>query len=76
MTEVQKKIGMSKEEAISNAKFEVKEKVLTIKVALDVVGVTSRSGKSLVIASTHGNQSVAALDASWKLGLNFYKPSA
>jgi len=46
---------------------------LTIEVDLSAGGEASKSGKSLVIASTEGNVSVPGA-AQVKIGLNIYKP--
>lgn len=56
---------------MQNVKTEVKGQTLTITVDLSAPGNRSASGKSEVIASTHGN---AALPGGYKLGLNLFKP--
>lgn len=46
--------------------------ILTITVDLSKTGKVSASGKSTIIASTEGNQSVP--DSTAKIGLNVYTP--
>jgi hypothetical protein len=46
--------------------------VLTVQMDLTMEGTLSKSGKSLVIASTHGNVSVPDIP-SLKIGLNLYE---
>lgn len=72
MTATQRNIGMTDLEASNNLKIEVKEGVLILRIALDVEGETSKSGKSKVIASTRGNKEISGTDGG-KLGLNFYR---
>lgn len=52
--------------------MEVKGNILTITVDLSHEEGISSSGKSMVIASSHGNQPIGATGA--KIGLNVYKP--
>lgn len=54
-----------------NVKMEKKGTVLTITVDLTKKGTPSSTGKSLVIASTQGNQLVEGTDVY--VGLNVYK---
>jgi hypothetical protein len=54
-----------------NVKMEKKGNVLTITVDLTKKGTPSSTGKSLVIASTQGNQLVEGTDVY--VGLNVYK---
>lgn len=56
---------------MQNVKFEVQGKILTISVDLGATPVRSASGKSLVIASTKGNQPVPDTDVI--CGLNLYR---
>jgi hypothetical protein len=61
---------------MENISFEVVSEngqdILVIRCTLDVKGSMSKSGKSLVLASTRGNVKVPGTDV--KLGLNLYKP--
>jgi hypothetical protein len=54
-----------------NVVIEVKGKQLVITVDLGAVGAPSKSGKTLVIASTEGNKRIDA--AGVVVGLNVYK---
>ena len=56
---------------MENVKTTVKNGKLVIEVDLSVEGKPSTSGKSLVIASTHGNAPVEGTE--FVLGLNLYK---
>jgi hypothetical protein len=56
---------------MTNVKMEKKGNVLTITVDLTKKGTPSSTGKSLVIASTQGNQLVEGTDVY--VGLNVYK---
>lgn len=56
---------------MTNVKMEKKGTVLTITVDLTKKGTPSSTGKSLVIASTQGNQLVEGTDVY--VGLNVYK---
>ena len=55
---------------MKNVQMEVVDRELTIKVNLDEVQGPSKSGKTMIIASTEGNKSVPDSDA--KIGLNIY----
>lgn len=60
-------------------KVNVKDNVLTIEIALDGERTESKSGKSLNIATTGGNQPLAIFgvtgeNAKIRLGLNMYVP--
>ena len=57
---------------MTNVKLETKNNKLTIEVDLSVKGNPSKSGKSLVIASTEGNKLIDP-DNKIYLGLNVYK---
>lgn len=57
---------------MENVKFDVKGKVLTITVDLSKKGTLSSTGKSLVIASTKGNELVEGTDGVI-VGLNAYR---
>jgi hypothetical protein len=52
-----------------------KAKKLIIEIDLTIEGEASKTGKSMVVASTHGNQPVPDLTGGYKLGVNFYKPA-
>ncbi len=54
-------------------KIEVSGKIMTITVDLDVQGVRSASGKSIVLCSTRGNQAVAVNGSTVYVGLNVYR---
>lgn len=58
-----------------NIRFEVKGKELTIKIDLKENLGESKSGKSVLVASTQGNVQVEGTDGA-KLGLNLYRPKA
>ena len=60
---------------MKNVKIDVKGNVMTITCDLTEKGETSASGKSIVIASTQGNQSVGTGKGGEvvKVGLNVYK---
>ena len=57
---------------MSNVELSVKGKKLTITIDLDAEGTPSKSGKTLVIASTHGNIPVPE-NPELRLGLNIYR---
>ena len=52
-----------------NVKISQKGKILTIEIDVEAEGSPSKSGKTMVVATTAGNKSVAG----GKLGLNFYR---
>ncbi len=56
-----------------NVEVETTGDVLTITVSLKASGAISKSGKSVVIASTNGNVSIPG--TAYKLGLNIYRPA-
>lgn len=56
---------------MKNVDMKVEGNILTIKVDLSKDFGPSNSGKSLVIATSEGNQSIPDSDA--KIGLNIYK---
>jgi len=59
---------------MKNVKASVKGSILTLTIDLAEKGETSASGKSLVVASTHGN--VELKDAPGvKVGLNIFAPN-
>jgi hypothetical protein len=57
---------------MQNVKTEVKGTKLFIEVDLEAPGEPSASGKSLVVASTRGNQAVVGAEG-FTIGLNLYK---
>jgi hypothetical protein len=57
---------------MKNVEMEVDGDKLLITVDLSKTFGPSKSGKTIIIASTEGNQSVPGTDA--KIGLNVYKP--
>jgi hypothetical protein len=56
---------------VQNVKWEVKEDKLIIEVDLTMEFGPSKSGKTITIASTRGNQKIEGTDAV--IGLNVYK---
>lgn len=56
---------------MKNVEMEVKGDILTITVDLSKDYGESASGKSIIIASTEGNQPVPG-DSGFKIGLNIY----
>ena len=56
---------------MENCKVTIKGTKLTIEVELNVEGTPSSSGKSQVLASTHGNARIEGSDII--VGLNVYK---
>ena len=57
-------------------KITVKGKTLTIEIDLAVEGEPSKSGKSVVIASTHGNRTIKTPEGDVTVGLNVYRRQA
>ena len=57
-------------------KITVKGKLLTIEIDLTNEGEPSKSGKSVVIASTHGNKTVKTPDGDVVVGVNAYRRQA
>ena len=57
----------------SNVEYEVAKGKLVITVDLTAEGEVSKSGKSIVIASTKGNQKIDIGGSEVSLGLNVYK---
>ncbi len=64
------------EVTVENVSMVVDKNILTIKVDLTREGYVSGSGKSIIVATTGGNASVGSNGASFKVGLNVYKPLA
>lgn len=58
---------------MKNIKMTVKGSKLTIEVDLSKDFGKSASGKSIIIASSEGNQSLAKPHQDIKIGLNLYK---
>ncbi len=56
-----------------NIRMEVNENILTITVDLNGREIPSSSGKSLVIASTEGNATVATENGAVQVGINVYR---
>ena len=56
---------------MENVKWEVKDNKLIVEVDLSVESGLSKSGKTITIASTKGNQKIEGTDAI--IGLNVYK---
>jgi hypothetical protein len=56
---------------MENVKWEVKDNKLIVEVDLSVASGLSKSGKTITIASTKGNQKIEGTDAI--IGLNVYK---
>ena len=57
---------------MKNVKLEEKKNILIITVDLSKEFGESKSGKTIIIASTEGNQSLES-DPNIKLGLNIYR---
>lgn len=53
-------------------KVELKDGKAVITIDFDKKGIPSKSGKSMVHATTSGNQSVRIGDSEYKLGINLY----
>lgn len=58
---------------MKNINMAVSENKLTIEVDLSQEGTVSKSGKSVIIASSEGNKAVPGAE-EFKIGLNIYKP--
>ncbi len=65
---------MTKGTADTNVNMKVEKNILTITVDLTKDFGPSKSGKTLVVASTLGNQDVTG-NEGMKIGLNIYKPN-
>lgn len=59
---------------MKNVKLSVVDNILHIEVDLSQPCEVSKSGKSLIIASSEGNKSVPGAEEV-KIGLNVYKPN-
>jgi hypothetical protein len=61
---------------MKNVSMKIEGKVLKIEINLDVPGMPSKTGKSVIIASTEGNKSLPGniTDQDFKIGLNVYRP--
>ena len=53
--------------------YEIEGDELTIKVDLSNDAGSSKSGKTRIIASSHGNISLDGADSDIKIGLNIYR---
>jgi hypothetical protein len=58
---------------MKNVEYEIKGKIMTIKIDITQSFGPSKSGKSEMIASTEGNKRIKADDQDIWLGLNCYK---
>ena len=58
---------------MKNIEMTVEGETLTIKVDLSKDFGPSKSGKTIIVASTEGNVSVPERDAKMKMGLNVYR---
>jgi len=56
-----------------NIEMKIEGNILTIKVDLSKTAGPSASGKSIIIASTKGNQPLPEPHSDVKVGLNVYK---
>ena len=54
----------------TNVEYKIEDNILKIEIDLTQKGVLSHSGKSILVASTHGS---LKLDNGMELGLNVYK---
>lgn len=59
---------------MKNIKMSVEGNILHMDVDLAQTGDISKSGKSIIIASTEGNKAIPGSDQI-KIGLNVYKPN-
>ena len=64
-------INTKRGEEVENVKWEVKDNKLIIEIDLTKEFGLSKSGKTITIASTRGNQKIEGTDAV--IGLNVYK---
>ena len=58
-----------------NVKVQVKGGKMVLTIDLTEEGIPSKSGKSVVIGSTYGNQTVLTADGQVTVGLNVYRPA-
>jgi len=56
-----------------NASYEINGDVLTIKIDLSKEHGPSKSGKTTLVSSSQGNQSILHKGTDFKIGLNVYK---
>ena len=59
---------------MQNIATKVDGNILTITIDLAERGGISKSGKSISVASTQGNKTIAGPDGDVKLGINCYVP--
>lgn len=59
---------------MKNIKMNVSKQILTIEIDLTEPGEKSKSGKSIIIASSEGNKAIPGAE-EYKIGLNIYKPT-
>lgn len=57
---------------MENVKLEKKGNILTVTIDLSVKGSPSASGKTMVLASTKGNQKIEDTENTY-IGINVYK---
>jgi len=60
---------------MKNIKYEVKGETLVITINLMEEMIPSKSGKSNLLATTRGNQSLEVEGRDLRLGLNLYEPT-
>ena len=58
---------------MKNVDYEIKGKIMTIKIDITQSFGASKSGKSEIIASTEGNKKITVEGSDIYLGLNCYK---
>lgn len=58
---------------MAEPKITVKGQIMTIEIDLDTQGEPSKSGKTTVLASTHGNRTIKTESGDVVVGLNVYK---
>ncbi len=68
---LQKRVPVKGTQKMKNVEFEVQEDILIIKVDLSKEFGPSKSGKTVIVASTEGNKTLPG--RSEKIGLNVYK---
>ena len=57
-----------------NIEMKIEDNILTIKVDLSKTAGPSASGKSIIVASSKGNQPLPEPYSDVKVGLNVFKP--
>jgi hypothetical protein len=61
---------------MKNVTMKIDKNILTITVDLKKKAGLSKSGKSMTIATTEGNQALSGDFAEVKVGLNVFKPAS